>query len=332
MKLSALSLWPERSSRGLFGAPDQALLIEALERAGIEVRLLSRFWVPKGRLGTLALPAAFVLNNLKAIFSGKKLAGADCVLALTGHLVPAAQRIAQRLGVPLIVKQHGLREFLAGGLLNKLRCYDSWFALRARGFKIFVEDGSGASRLKPDLLVLPARRGKVFRVPRERLACFAGRLNKVKGAHKLLGLAEELGGRLLVLGDGPLREALERAGAKVMGPVPWERVPEVLAGCRVVLGLNPYGNLTLPVIEGAEQGAVPVVLDRGTTREFLEGGAILVRDEREAAEWARRLLEDDGLWAELSEAAREKAAEFPTWEERLRVEVEFLRKVCSGGF
>ena len=195
-----------------------------------------------------------------------------------------------------------------------------------------MEDGSGASLLKPDLLVLPARRGVRFDAPREPVACFAGRLNRVKGAHWLLRVAEAVGPeRLWVLGKGPLEGLLRKAGVRVLGPVPWEEVPAVLARCRVVLGLSPYGNLTLPVVEGAEQGAVPVVLDRGTTARFLGGGAVVVETVDEAARWTRRLLDDEGLWAGLSEKARELASGFPTWPERLGREVEFIEGVCSGG-
>ncbi len=330
MRILILSLWPERGREGLSGAPDQALLLEAAERRGWEVVLWHRFWVPKSKLGLLALPLSFALNNLKlALKSPPKV---NCVLAMSGHLAPGAQSLARKLGVSLIVKQHGLREFLQGGFLNRLRCYDSWLALRARAKKILVEDGSGASLLKPDLLVLPARRGVYYDMPREAAACFVGRLNKVKGAHLLLKMARLVDPRRVwVLGRGPLEPRLREAGFRILGSLNWEEVPAVLARCRAVLGLNPYGNLTLPVVEGAEQGAVPVVLDRGTTARFLRGGAVLAEDWPEVARWVNRLLEDEGLWQELSARAKAKALEFPTWEERLGEELDFIERVCSRG-
>ena len=75
------------------------------------------------------------------------------------------------------------------------------------------------------------------------VAVFCGRLRPWHGTETIAEAWRLLGSgapRLLVVGDGPGREALEAAGAEVTGPIPHADVPALLASAEI--GLAPYAR------------------------------------------------------------------------------------------
>jgi glycosyltransferase involved in cell wall biosynthesis len=138
------------------------------------------------------------------------------------------------------------------------------------------------------------------------------------GADGLSQLGDDLRDRVKLLGFVPPRDVgpLNRGAAVVCYPSLWEG----------------YG---LPVAEALAQGAA-VVTSRGTaTEELVAGGAGIAVDPRDPAAIAgalARVLDDAGLVASLSDAARARAAE-RTWDQTARLTIAayetVLRQVAT---
>jgi glycosyltransferase involved in cell wall biosynthesis len=137
------------------------------------------------------------------------------------------------------------------------------------------------------------------------------------------------------------------------GPEGWnEDLDQLLAGLRDrvrVLGFVPEGELAalyggatvfcfpsllegfgFPVLEAMAQGT-PVVTSSGTSTEEIAGGAAVLVDPRDAASIAdgiRRVLDDESLARQLSEAGPGRAARF-TWERTGEELVKTYREVAA---
>jgi glycosyltransferase involved in cell wall biosynthesis len=128
------------------------------------------------------------------------------------------------------------------------------------------------------------------------------RLGPWKGVAPLIAIAARRGWRLLVIGDGPLRDELQRtadslgAAATFAGSVPQAEVAELMRSARVFVLNSTYEGLPHIVLE-AKQAGLPVVATAvGGTPEVIEDGTdgILVPAGRdEALEAAVAGLLDD---------------------------------------
>lgn len=101
-------------------------------------------------------------------------------------------------------------------------------------------------------------------------------------------------------------------GVKVLGFVPHDDLGPLYAGATVFCFPSLFEGFGLPVLEAMAQGT-PVVTSRSTSTEELgEGASVLVdpRDPASIADGIARLLGDEGLALELSDAGRERAARY----------------------
>jgi glycosyltransferase involved in cell wall biosynthesis len=138
----------------------------------------------------------------------------------------------------------------------------------------------------------------------ERVFLLVGRLVEAKGVDVLLRAFEmaspELPGWVLkIAGDGPLREALEassgRLPIRVLGPVPFRRIPEELAAADVLVlpsRHEPWGQVVpeamaagMPVLSSDAVGAADHFLESGRTGWIVPAGdpSALARGLRTAA-------------------------------------------------
>nr|WP_238162018.1 glycosyltransferase family 4 protein [Kribbella antibiotica] len=126
---------------------------------------------------------------------------------------------------------------------------------------------------------------------------FLGRLVEDKGFADLLRAWDSSLGKLVIIGDGPLRaEAEERArqdlSIQVLGQQPWSACMEVLRTARaVVVPARSYETFGLVVVEAFAHG-VPVVASRlGALAELVDDGETGVLAEPGDAESLRKAIE-----------------------------------------
>lgn len=106
--------------------------------------------------------------------------------------------------------------------------------------------------------------------------CYVGRLSHEKGVATLLDAAARLPYRLILAGDGPLREELEAsapANVKFVGHKSWEELKAIVTSARFsVIPSEWYENNPLSVIEalslgtpvlGARIGGIPELIEEG---------------------------------------------------------------------
>lgn len=165
-----------------------------------------------------------------------------------------------------------------------------------------------------------------------RLVLFVGRLIYFKGLEYLLKAMSQVDGRLLLIGDGPLRQSLERrrealglAGrVEFLGPLPDADLTAYLHACDLLTlpSSHPSEGFGIVQIEAHACGKPTVCTDVGTGTSFanLDGITGLVVPPRDPPALARaitRLLDDEPLRRRLGETAQRRVeAEFSL--ERLR--------------
>ncbi|HEU0304021.1 MAG TPA: glycosyltransferase [Gaiellaceae bacterium] len=156
---------------------------------------------------------------------------------------------------------------------------------------------------------------------------FAGRLERLKGAHVLLDVFSRFrGADLLVAGEGSEAQELRRRAAslehvRLLGGVDWQRLGALYSGA-VALVIPSVGYETFGTVgaEAMAHGTPVIVNDLGGLPELAarSGGGIVYRGEAELVEAMRRLLTDPALRQELGERGRAAWRELWSEEAHLR--------------
>jgi glycosyltransferase involved in cell wall biosynthesis len=181
----------------------------------------------------------------------------------------------------------------------------------------FVRDRYVAAGYDPDLFVVKPHAvphsGEVRRGAGEAVV-FLGRLVEDKGFADLLQAWDSSLGKLVVVGDGPLRaEAEERArrdsSVQLLGQLPWAAGMDVLRSARAaVVPARSYESFGLVVVEAFAQG-VPVVASRlGALAELVddgETGALTEPGDPEGLRKAMGLVADPETSVAFGERARQ---------------------------
>jgi len=172
------------------------------------------------------------------------------------------------------------------------------------------------------------------------------RLSKEKGLHYLLEAFAVVAGRhpqarLVLVGEGPERQRLERLAARLglgervrfLGEVPHEQVPEVLQQLDIFAMPSTYEGFGVAALE-AEAMELPVVASHvhGIPDVVLDGETGLLvppRDRQALAAALDRLVSDGDLRRRLGQAGRAFVAEHYSWEENT-AQMEALYKAALG--
>ncbi len=289
---------------------------------------------PEGRVALSKKDAPFVELTGRWPALEERLAGEN-VRLIHAHFEGggiAMFPLAKRLGVPLVTTGHGWDVTAADSARWPNPVLRWFYQQRRRGLqregRLFVavsehirrkmlelgypEDrtivhyiGVDCNRFTPD--------GAVAREP---VVLFVGRLVEKKGCAHLVEAMAELRARLVIIGDGPLRSALEEMAprAEFLGAQPadvvksWMNrarvfcVPTVRAangdmdGCPIVF--FEAQAMGLPVVAFASGGTPEAVEDGETGLLAAEG------DTAGLAERLARLLNSDADWERMSAAAR----------------------------
>jgi 2-deoxystreptamine N-acetyl-D-glucosaminyltransferase/2-deoxystreptamine glucosyltransferase len=316
-------------------------------RTGLRVPVLRQGWAP--------LAARHVLGggpvDLVHVHCGEDLA-----------VLPLARLAARRHGCPLVATvhlsvRHGLRPVAPRGVLLRaagsaverwlLPGADAVIALTPSTARQLRADGIPAGRVH---VIPPGYDPALFAraaadpfpgLPRPRVA-YLGRLAPQKDVGTLLEAFAYLpsGTRLLLVGDGPDRAALQRRaqrfGSRVhfAGFVPHAAVPAVLQHVDLLVLPSLYEDLSSVLIEAMAAG-LPVVATRvgGTAdlvRDGVNGLLVAPRDPAALAAAISRILAGPAAAAQLSAAARRTAAAY-AWPGLARNVLDVYRLVTGPG-
>ncbi len=298
----------------------------------------------------------------------------DVVMGHSHHMARAASRVRRALGIPSVVKLFGVMDLVhthwprwryvarnAEQLLALRHEQDAWIVLDdgTRGGEVLVERGLPRERvhflpngldtqwidLRPDRAAARARRG----VPDDaRVALFLARLVESKRPADVVRALPAVLRRVpramvLMAGDGPLRGEVEatarRLGVadrvRLLGTVPHDEVPELMATADAFVTTSRLTNMALPTCEAAMCGVPVVAYDTGETRRVVrdgETGRVVPDGDVEAL--ARALgdvLSDDDARTRMGEAARALARDtFTGWDERVAMELEILERLIDA--
>lgn len=278
-------------------------------------------------------------------------AGADLIHAHQGEdlaVLPVAATLAGAYGLPLVITVHAsLRHTLrvsgprslmlkvAGSAVEGLgkRRAGSIITLTPRMAERLCGDGLAPggvhvipSGVDPALFAAARPDPLVTGIPGPRIL-YVGRVHPGKGVLRLveavrLMRAAETSAHLVIVGDGPARPRVERAvhdygltdRVHLLGAVPHERVPGVLAAADLLVLPSFYEELGSVLLEGMQAG-LPIVATRvGGIPTVIEDGinGLLVPpdDVASLAAAVGRLLADPHLARRMAARGRAKAAEF----------------------
>lgn len=165
------------------------------------------------------------------------------------------------------------------------------------------------------------------------------RLVPWKGLADLIEVAGELGLRLRIVGEGPLRGELEaqalRGGARVSfaGHVVHDRIADEIRSARLFVLNSSYEGLPHIVLEAKTAGVAVLASAAGGTPETIhhgvDGWLVPVGDKTALAAAVRQLLDDDWTRAGLVQAGFRQVAEQFSFSTQLDATVAVL--VGTGG-
>lgn len=156
----------------------------------------------------------------------------------------------------------------------------------------------------------------------QRVFLYMGRIATEKNVEALLRawkLVQPSGCRLVVVGDGPMRQSLMQNYGEEAGILWWGHEPDqsvrlaLLQLAEVFLLPSLVEGLSLALLEAMASGTACVATDAGADGEVLEGGAGIVISTQGVTTQLRTLLpvlrEQPVLTAELGRRARQRALE-----------------------
>jgi len=302
--------WPELRDRLLLARPGEAAALKLLGRA-------------RGLAGRVAAHAPRLVHAHFAT---------DGLLALP---------LAEALGIPLVTTLHGFDvsrsrgAMLASGRLSWMRYALAGARLRRRGaLFLAVSDAIRAKALAsgfPPERILTHHNGVDLtrflpaHAPEPGLVLHVGRLVEKKGTALLIEAMAGVDGRLVVIGDGPLRADLERRAGplgervRFLGALPpdevaaWMARAWVLAAPSVTARDGDSEGLPTVVAEAAAAGLPAIVSDHsGLPEAVVEGETGFIVPEGDAAALARALTDSlafPTVRSRMAAAARALAAE-----------------------
>lgn len=335
-----------------FAPPEHRGQIERAEFGALKALRLARcLWMPGHRLRPLTnvLRDRAVETALERSIAAQ---GADLIHAHTETLAPAALAVAQRHGIPLIVTLHG--ENTNARLMTAPRQKARFRAALSGAARLVIV----GEPLRPYAERLSGRKGGIVTVwngveapkaPRSipapdtapvQMICTAN-LQEGKGVDLLLSalgrLEAETEGtawRLTVIGDGPLRDALERQahdlgiGARVVftGALTPEEVFAQLRQGDVFILPSYREAFGIAYLEAMASGLLTIGVEGQGPAQFIEHGTtgflLPPRDVTAIETLLRAILRDRGRrWRGVAKAGEHVARHAFTWQahaEKLR--------------
>src|SRR5215210_7347665 len=329
------------------------------QRLGNHARLI-RVGIPLRLFRQLYGPQAAILAPILA-------ARADVVHVHLGEdltVLPVGAAAARLHRLPLVLTIHtSLRHTLAlsdfrsavlktlGGPIERWgeHSAEAVLVITPRLRRLLLSDGVDENRIH---LIPPGMNPSLFEGPFEDpfagigrpRVLFVGRLAPQKGVSTLVaaaGLLKDPSARLLLVGDGPERKALEKEAKRIgvgdrvcfLGFVAHERLPAVLVHADLLVLPSLYEELGTVLLE-AMQAALPIVASKtGGILDVIEDGVtgVLVApgEPGALARAINRILADRGLACRLSEGAQERGKDYD-WEVLAERVLAVYRGISAG--
>jgi glycosyltransferase involved in cell wall biosynthesis len=187
-----------------------------------------------------------------------------------------------------------------------------------------IPNGVDPQRWSPSNPATPSERLQELRqrFSGQRVFLYMGRIATEKNVEALLRawkLVQPSGCKLVVVGDGPMRQSLMQNYGEDAGILWWGHEPEqavrlaLLQLAEVFLLPSLVEGLSLALLEAMASGTACVATDAGADGEVLEGGAGIVISTQGVTTQLRTLLpvlrDQPVLSAELGQRARQRALE-----------------------
>src|SRR5215218_879266 len=329
------------------------------QRLGGNARVI-RLGLPVRRFRQLYAPQAAVLAPILA-------ARADLVHVHLGEdlaVVPVGAAAARLHRLPLALTVHtSSRHTLAVGDLRSAilkalggpierwgeHSAEAVLVITPRLCRLLVSDGVDENRIH---VIPPGVNPSLFEGPFEDpflgvgkpRVVFVGRLASQKGVGTLVSAAALLeypSARVLLVGDGPKRKALERRARRIgvgdrvrfEGFVAHERLPAALAHADLLVLPSVYEELGTVLLEAMQAGLPVVASKTGGVPDVIEDGVnglLVPPGEPEAfARAIDRLLAERDLARQLSAGAQERAKDYD-WEVLAERVLAVYRGVIAG--
>ena len=179
----------------------------------------------------------------------------------------------------------------------------------------------------------------------EMLLLSVSRLVNSKNVDKIIEAFHEvskilLNTRLVIVGDGLKRKELEIKASQLgisdrisfVGFIYQKDVVKYQSIADIFISMNEISSLSNAVFEAMSCGKCVIALDRGTTRDLIKDGenGIVIKSCEELKDAIIRLLSDPSLITRLGLEAKKTIATWPSWEERVQIEMEMINNLCEN--
>lgn len=179
----------------------------------------------------------------------------------------------------------------------------------------------------------------------EKLLLSVSRLVNSKNVDKIIDAFHEVSKtlpdtRLVVVGDGLKRKELEMKASQLgisdrisfVGAVYHKDVFRYQSVADIFISMNGISSLSNPVFEAMSCGKCVIAWDRGATRDLIKDGenGVVIKSCEELKDAIIKLLSDPGLMTRLGSEAKKTIATWPSWEERVQVEMEMINSLCEN--
>lgn len=335
---------------------------------------ISRFdipWLKKlmrfKKIGFFARALWWGYFQLMAFVRAQKLYSQHKVDVVYGYevsAVPVAKVLSQLWRVPMVSRFQGtiLKVALMNKRFWKIRAWEHILGLRTPAdLVIMTNDGTQGDKVLEQLgvdttrvrfwmngvdwdmfrnLPLKQEASKILNLRARNILLTVSRLDSWKRVDRSIQAMPEVvkdfpDTLLVVVGDGPMREQLERLArllgverhVRFEGAVPHHKVPHYLAVADIFLSLYDWSNVGNPLLEAMMAGKCIITLNNGDTGKFVQNrhNAVLLEYHElpSLPNVIKRLLADEKLRNQLGVNARRFAEEnFWSWEERMEAEVQ----------
>lgn len=145
---------------------------------------------------------------------------------------------------------------------------------------------------------------------------------------------------MVIAGDGLRRKALEMKASKLgishridfVGAIYHKDVFRYQSVADIFISMNEISSLSNPVFEAMSCGKCVIALDRGDTRKLIKDGenGIVIKSYEELGEAIRRLLSEPDMITRLGLEAKKTISTWPSWEERVQMEMEMINSICEN--
>ena len=278
-----------------------------------------------------------------------------CNLAFVGYT------LAKIFKAKYVSKFYGIGEPSAPGHPDLLRKSAFWYPSDlfiitndgSNGYEYALKRGVSPDKIaflrngidKPENLKKDECLYKELAPNNEKLLLSVSRLVNSKNVDKIIeafhGVSKILlNTRLIIVGDGLKRKELETKASQLgisdrisfVGAIYHKDVFRYQSIADIFISMNGISSLSNPVFEAMSCGKCVIALDRGATRDLIkdEENGIVVKSCEELKDAIIRLLSDPSLITRLGLEAKKTIATWPSWEERVQIEMEMINSLCGN--